>query len=382
MSLQKLDLIWNMSLICPWDCQFCCVDAVHVEKSRNSVALRELGLSHKRILHINNIDYPQSSLERLKALGIKPNIFDLALQDRQTRKLELSYEQKINVLHNILPLSAEIDFSGGDPLACYENFLIIKEAKKLFGKQNISITSTGATLSRYSLSDIASTIGKFEFTFDEPVTIEPVNRPLGYNTSNLTIAKKLSKFNLKTKAQVPLHCGNLEVERTHLLYNALHSAEVDEVLLMRVFPVGRGYKNYSNKILRDDYLRAINEFRVLENRLTYPKVKLQCALKHLDKNENTENPCDLMHHSFGITPKGMLLMSAWAVNSIGEPLDEAFVLGSLSEKSFEFLLTTDIAQEYLSQLDNNWGHCKIFAFLFSASKSPKSLFEKADPLYV
>ena len=381
-SLKKIDIIWNISLVCPWDCQFCCTDAVHVKQIGDSISMREFGLTHQRNLVAHEIDYDEPALKRLKALGVKPNAFDIALRDRQKRGLELTYEQKIKVLNNLLPLSAEIDFAGGDPLACYENFLVIQEAKEIFGRENISITSTGATLSRYSLTEIASIIGKFEFTFDEPIDKKPVNRPLGYNNANLRVARQLSALNLKTKAQTPLHNGNLDPSRISLLYNALHEAEIDELLLMRVFPVGRGSQNYNNDMQRSDYLEAISHFRDLEKKLIYPKVRLQCALKHLENMDYAENPCDLMRHSFGINPRGNLLISAWATNSRGEPLDDAFILGNISETSLESLLREEKAKDYFAKLDLNWGHCKIFSFVFSSSKAASSLFERGDPLYI
>jgi pyruvate-formate lyase-activating enzyme len=382
MSFQKLDLIWNISLICPWDCHFCCTDAVHVERSGNLIRIKESGLSQQTNLSVDDTDYYEPGLLRLKELGIKPNAFDIALQNRQSRSLELTYDQKIKVLNNILPFSAEIDFSGGDPLACYENFLVMKEAKKLFGQENISITATGASMSRYSLLEIASTIGKFEFTFDEPISKEPTNRPLGYNTANLNVAKKLSALNVKTKAQTPLHNGNLDPSHIQLLYHSLHESEIDEVLLMRVFPVGRGSQDYKNDVQYEDYLRAIDKFRELEIQLGYPKVRLQCALKHIEQIEHKKNPCDLMQNSFGITSRGTLLSSAWAINDKGDPLDNAFVIGNISDTPFELLLQSQTAREYFAKLDENWGHCKIFSFLFSKSKSSQALFEKNDPLYI
>jgi hypothetical protein len=49
----------------------------------------------------------------------------------------------LNVLRNLEGNDVTIDFAGGDPLSCYENYLVIKAASQKFGKQNISITSTG-----------------------------------------------------------------------------------------------------------------------------------------------------------------------------------------------------------------------------------------------
>ncbi|MBD2043770.1 hypothetical protein [Microcoleus sp. FACHB-672] len=131
----KLDIIWNISLVCPWNCQFCCTDAAYVRQTGTSIIIREFGLGQQRNLDIHDINYSEPALRKLIEIGIKPNVFDIALQDRQSRGLELTYEQKIKLINNILPLSAEIDFSGGDPLACYENFLVMQEAKKYLAEK-------------------------------------------------------------------------------------------------------------------------------------------------------------------------------------------------------------------------------------------------------
>ncbi|MEK6927308.1 MAG: hypothetical protein AABX11_02650 [Nanoarchaeota archaeon] len=39
-----VDIIWNMSLVCPWDCSNCCVDAVNVVFNQNRIVLRSNNL--------------------------------------------------------------------------------------------------------------------------------------------------------------------------------------------------------------------------------------------------------------------------------------------------------------------------------------------------
>jgi MoaA/NifB/PqqE/SkfB family radical SAM enzyme len=380
---KNIDIIWNISLICPWDCQFCCTDAVYVKGNKNSVLIQESGLSQSRQISMNNHTLEFDTLNIFQKYGVTPNAFDIALQDRQARGLELSFEDKVKVIKHIFPANAEIDFSGGDPLACYENFLIMKEASKVFGKDNISVTATGASFSRYNLEEIASVIGKLEFTYDEPITAQSRHRPLGYNISNIEWAKRFVARGVKTKAQLPLHSGNLDNSSIESVYINLHDAGIDELLLMRTFPVGRGMNEYINNwyLTRESYLRTIDKFRKLENSLKFPRVKLQCALKHLD-GDSQENPCDLMHKSFGLNAEGTLLLSAWAINSKGKPLDEAFILGNLSKNTLEEILEKEKAKIYFQRLDENFGHCKIFSFVFSKNKNTNALFENNDPLHL
>lgn len=366
--------------MCPWDCEFCCVDAVKVYKSNENIYLIEEGLKTKR--KINGQKTNGNDFEHLYKSGITPNIFDKALLDRQSKGLELTYTEKIQVLKNILPHSCEIDFAGGDPLICFENFLVIREASKLFGKENISITTTGASVSRYKLEDIASVIGKFDFTFDEPITYIANNRPNGYNKSNLLLATKFALLNVSTKAQIPIHSGNLSIENIELIYKTLADSGIKEILLMRTFPVGRGMNNYLTNwfVNKDELKKAINKFRELEKKYIGPKIRLQCALKHLDGNTN-ENPCDLVRESFGINPNGILLTSIWATNANGNPLDDNFVIGNLSKIPMSSLINEKLIKQYENRLNENYGHCKIFAFMFSKEKTFDSIFSNNDPIY-
>lgn len=382
MKLDKVNIIWNMSFVCPWDCKFCATGAVQVKRNNNSIVMIESDSSSE--IEIENINLHHNEFKRILNEGITPNIFDMALHQRQKMGAELNYEQKIKVLDNILPTQAKIDFSGGDPLACYENYLVIKEAANRFGKENISITGTGASFNRYDPKDITSIAGTLDFTFDEPTTSDPINRPAGYNNSNLNLAKIFAALSLRTRAQLPIHLGNLESTKIVNIYTALHDAGVEELLLMRVFPVGRGnHSSGSNyTVSKKEYLAAIEQYQELENRLKYPRVVLQCALKSVSNKNFSQNPCDLMQNSFGITPKGNLLISAWATSFEDSPYRDIFVLGNLNENSLDTLLNTKKVHEYQSKLDNNWGHCKMFSFFNTNSKNTSSLFEKNDPLYI
>src|SRR5690242_13599906 len=98
----SVDIIWNLTLVCPWDCAKCCVDAVHVQSRRGEVVLRSSNLPR---------------LERLP-LGLLPGptAYDQAAAWRQSQGLELDLDAKFRVLEHLAGFSARLDFSGGDPL--------------------------------------------------------------------------------------------------------------------------------------------------------------------------------------------------------------------------------------------------------------------------
>lgn len=377
MTSLTLDIIWNISLVCPWDCTFCCTDAVHVTTNNKNIIAREHSLLNTTI-----IEKKIESIFKEKYPNIEPSKFDLALLDRQIKGKEPTYEDKIKILKNLIGHKVKIDFAGGDPLACHENYLIIKFASKLFGKESISITSTGAFVKKYGAQEISTFIGEYEFTYDQPSDSPQDSRPLGYNSSNLRIAKNFSNIGVRTKAQLPIHHGNIDLNKIEKIYSDLCKANISELLLMRTFPVGRGERYLrSHTLTKTEITETIKHYKKIESP-SKTKVRLQCALKHLYTVDKVNNPCDLMHESFGINFKGDLLLSARANNAKGLPLSDDFVLGNLCDQSFNEISTSEKFQRYKKRLNENFGHCKIFSYTASAEKTEDSLFQKNDPLYI
>ncbi|MEN4981381.1 hypothetical protein [Acinetobacter modestus] len=371
--MSSLDIIWNVSLICPWDCEFCCTDAVQVKRRDSKIIYRENSLSSTTDVKVDNalLDFFLKEYNRI------PDFYDQALYFRQKEGKELKLEQKIQILENLKGNNVSIDFAGGDPLACYENYIILKKAAEIYGKDNISITSTGLINKKYDLSDVAKYIGEYEFTYDEPEG-DFICRPKGYNSVNLEIASKFSSMGVKTKAQLPLHNSNFGLKNIEKIVKNLADRNIDELLLMRTFPVGRafGSTKYLDKNTIQENVKLYFNFAEKYN----ISIRLQCALKHLFDNSNFLNPCDLMRESFGVNFQGKLMVSAWANNSNGYPINDDFVLGDLTNSHFFDIEKTRKFLSYKNKLDENFGHCKIFSYLFNKSAN-NGLFEKTDPLY-
>ena len=153
------------------------------------------------------------------------------------------------------------------------------------------------------------------------------------------------------------------------------------MLLMRTFPVGRAANLVRFHVpSRDDYRRAIDVVRELEARYGVPRVRLQCALKHVEPNNHgDENPCDLLHESFGVTNDGKLQLSAWAWDERGRPLPD-WIIGDLTKQTMHEILRSPRVEALRARLEENYGHCKIFAYLFGG-REVDSLFRRTDPLY-
>src|SRR5215213_7766253 len=245
-SAPKIDLIWNLTLICPWDCAICCVDAVHVKSQSGLVQIRSRALT--QVEHL------------IKESG--ESIFDQAAKQRQAQNLELNLEGKLRILRHLDGFSPKIDISGGDVLIVRENFIVLEEAARQFGREQVTLTATGAGLSHYDAATIAPLIGEFNFTYDNIAVYS--NRPNGYANGNLRKAAEFARADVRTRAECPLTTENLSDITLRRLYLDLHEANIDKLLLMRMFPVGRGMFDLSVVPTPDQYRRAIKILREME----------------------------------------------------------------------------------------------------------------------
>lgn len=367
---RKIDLIYNTTLVCPWDCAVCCVDAVHVQKRGSKVEIRSDGLAN----HLSiPIDRKQGS------------IYDQAALHRQSMGKELTLEKKLKVIDHLDGFDAKIDISGGDALAVTENYELLKYASKRLGKSNVTLTVTGAGSARFPASEIGLYIGEYNFTFDAESLSDVALRPQGYAAGNLKKAIAFVKHGVPTRAEVPLSRAILNEDHLTRLYETLNAAKISKVLIMRLFPVGRGTLLAHEIPAAEEYRAAIEHLLALEKKYGEPRVKVQCALKHLIGGlaSSGGNPCDLVVESFGLMADGTLLASPWAIGENGNPLGEEWILGNLAKETLHDILKSSNAAMFLRRSDGNFGHCKIFSFLNSPKKDGYDrIFDAADPLYL
>ncbi|MGB2956685.1 MAG: hypothetical protein WBB64_12045 [Anaerolineales bacterium] len=342
MEKKKIDIIWNITRLCTWDCTICCVDAVQAKYS----------------------SWP----EILKTL--------------EQSKSELTLEKKMQVLQNLKEFDCKIDFSGGDPLCHPHTYDVLQEASSFFGNRNISITATGSALCRFHKTDLLPYIGELNFTYDYPISCSNYQRPIGYNNSNLLNASRFQNDNLTLRAECPLSIWNIDNNTLKQLYLDLYHYSIDELLVMRMFPVGRGMQESCLIVSQDDYKRAIYLFREMEELYGRPKVKFQCALKILDPNANlSTNSCDLVQLSYGLMPNGILLSSPWAYGLNGKPLGSEWILGNLAEESLESILSSPLADYYREHINDNVHHCKIYSWYYSHKQNGlERIFDQTDPI--
>lgn len=282
--MQKIPLIWNITQACPWACSFCCINAYYFPFSTELL---------------------ETELDKIKRKGI-----------------ELSLEDKLRIVNNLDTSNLEIDVSGGEPLLFKENVDIIAELTRKFGRDNISITTTSRGLDLVSLDTLKEIVGEVGFTYDFPYESDSL-RPKGYNSSNLDSIKKVVEIGIKTMAQIPLTRLNTSRKIITDIYGNLAITRVNNLHLMKFFPVGRGAHRLDLSLKDDEYQTAIELYKELEQPHG-PKVHIQTALKKDSLEINS---------SFNITSKGLLLSDPWVYDSCGKPIRE-FILGDLKYQKF------------------------------------------------
>jgi len=365
-----LDIIYNMTPVCPHDCPLCCVDAVHVTRQGDEVVIRVDGLQ-------TEYRAPRGDDER--------SIFDIASTTLQSLGRELSLTQKLTILDNLDVEGVRLDISGGDPLVVSDNIAVLKAASAKLGRDYITLTATGSGLVGIDLPELAKLVGEFNFTYDSASIEDVADRPDAYASVNLAVSRKLAALGAITRAEFPITRDTSDPDHVRRLFINLHNAGITKLLLMRLFPSGRGATVEAKTLTRAEYVAAIQHLRALEREFGSPQLHLQCALRHIDADASAPaaiNPCDMVRESFGLTPMGVLLASPWAINAKGWPSDPEFILGNLLQQRLSDIIASPRVQALRARANENFGHCKVLAERFSERASAlERMHDKSDPLY-
>lgn len=281
-------LIWNITNKCPYSCSFCCLDA-------NS------------------------------------SIKDASLKD------------KLKIIENLDSPYLKIDVSGGEPLIDKEIFVILKKLSQKFGREKITITSTGKGLEKVNLTELEKYISEVGFTYDFPFEPSP-NRPINYNQHNLELAREVSKQNIKTVAQTPLIKSNIIPEIMEKIYLNLKEAGINSLLLIKFSDSGRGNLWEDLDIAQEEINKAVKFYKRLESLYKVPKVKITPRIKG--------NLVGKILTSLNISNNGLLLSNPWNYDSLGRP-KEKYILGSLIKENLSDLAGAKVYQRFLTQLRRN-----------------------------
>jgi len=281
-------IIWNITNKCPYTCSFCCLDANSSTK-------------------------------------------------------DLSLEDKLKVIENLDSKSIKIDFSGGEPLWNLENIEILKVLSEKFGREMISVTSTGKGLERVDLEELAKYVSEVGFIYHFPRESFP-DRPVGYNKHNLELAKEVSERGIETMAQTPLIKPNTAPEIIEEIYLNLNQSKIDRLLLMRFSESGRGISRVDLSLNQREINNTLKIYKNLETKYEKPKIKITPSIKG--------ELVGKIFTSLNISNQGLLLSNPWSYDSKGKP-QEYCIFGDLTKDKLSKLAGTNIYQRFFTQLRRN-----------------------------
>lgn len=148
---KKVDLIYDTTPVCPWDCAVCCVDTLLVKKLGHELQIRSHGLD---------------KIETFPLDKNYPNIYAQAPATRAARGEELDLSGKLSLIDNLRDFDARIDISGGDTLNLPENLGSLRYAADKLGCHHITLTVTSAASAEVSIEKIIPYISECNFNFD------------------------------------------------------------------------------------------------------------------------------------------------------------------------------------------------------------------------
>lgn len=285
-----MDIIWNLTRVCPWDCAICCITALHACETT------------KFYLKKKQKDYG----------------------------MELSLAEKMQVLKDLCDEGCDIDFSGGDPLYYNEDLQVVEQATIWLPASNISVSMTGVELTRKKI-ELLRRIKDVEFTIDSLPEVHNFARPEGYHLSSIMALRECIAAGVKTRAVTVLYPLTMKELNLRNVYGMLCESGVPEWELLRFYPVGRAKHLSRLMSSKEDYLKTMALLRTFRGPT---KIFFQHSLRMLEG----DGVCPAVRQSLGILPDGSVSACAWAINVQAQPISDCFRLGKMPEQKIGDIL--------------------------------------------
>lgn len=292
-----LNIIWNITRNCPWNCSFCCVNAIYKKD-------QDVG---------ENIN-------------------------------EMSLEEKKKFISSLVPGEYKIDFSGGEIFSNPQNIDIIKEASLKLGKENIGISTSGAFLNEEIISDLSNYISDVEFTMDVPPNVTYLYRPNFYHETADYAIKLFKKYHVKVGIQTVLTKENTSLSNLNELNEYIKKNKIDTWSLLKFFPSGRG-KAFNHIAISDLDLET-----VIENIITLSKEEnYDLDIQYVLPKTTKDKLCRAVKKSIGILPTGEVISCFWALNENMTPIDSLYSLGNLNKQTIQEILNNENSKYWKHQ---------------------------------
>ena len=194
---------------------------------------------------------------------------------------------KNQILQSILSFGKEninIDFSGGDPLFIDKDIEIVKKASEILGRDNVSISSTGLSLSKFSDEELLALAHSYDMTYDFPKQYSEYDiRDKRYNLMNYEQCIRLKKLGLNVDIFIPIrNIDNIYIEQ---LAKDICEINPTSVKFLKCMPLNNHFdtSKIDNIIQVELFLKNLEKFGYKGS------MKINCALKEDFKKDNNCN---------------------------------------------------------------------------------------------
>lgn len=262
------------------------------------------------------------------------------------------------ILQSILSFGKEsvnIDFSGGDPLFLDKDIEIVKKASEILGRDNISISSTGLSLSKLSDEELVLLSSSYDMTYDFPKQYSEYDiRDKRYNSLNYEQCKRLKKLGLNVDIFIPVR--NIDEVYFEQLAKDICEINPTSVKLLKCMPLNNHFDTSAidNSILVSLFKKYLEKFGYKGS------VSINCALK---EDFKIDNGCNMLtERKVGLDQFGNLYTCIWASDLLIEKNDNPFYLGNLTECSLLEILSSLELKEQLDKINQNRNKCYVLEF--------------------
>lgn len=262
------------------------------------------------------------------------------------------------ILQSILSFGKEnvnIDFSGGDPLFLDKDIEIVKKASEILGRDNISISSTGLSLSKLSDEELILLSSSYDMTYDFPKQYSEYDiRDKRYNSLNYEQCKRLKKLGLNVDIFIPVR--NIDEVYFEQLAKDICEINPTSVKLLKCMPLNNHFDTSAidNSILVSFFKKYLEKFRYKGS------VSINCALK---EDFKIDNGCNMLtERKVGLDQFGNLYTCIWASDLLIEKNDNPFYLGNLTEYSLLEILSSLELKGQLDKINQSRNKCYVLEF--------------------
>lgn len=300
--MKRLSVVWDVTRVCPWDCNICCMGAV-----RSAECLSE----------------------------------------------EMTFTQKEQVLMQMAELKKrgwdlKLDISGGEIMTNLEEHMkLICKASELLGREHVGISASGYRIDEKVAKQLAQRVHDVEMTLDCLSDAEYPLRKREYHQAAMEAALKLKEAGVKVGIQTVLCKSNADKDIMQNLLNWLCKYRIDEWSILKFFPQGRGRAYEEEMLSGEENLEMVKMIQELHKKAGSNRPSLNFHYL-MPGHEKSTDVCRCVKKSIGILPDGRVTACFWALNDVMDIEDDKFLLGDVTEQSLLEILQSPKAGYWTS----------------------------------